>query len=124
MTYYDIYLTALSLIGEAENTSSTADYQKRAERLFVHINAGLYSLHLCLGGDEIDSGKFFIETLDTLFLLDERLVLTAALELASLLIIDKLPSISEMLKARAEAEKKNVADMATSISSTREVYGV
>ncbi len=124
MTYFDIYLTALSMIGEPENTSSTADYQKRAERLFTHINAGLYPLHRALGGEVIDADKFFIETLDTIFMLDERLVLTAALELASLLIIDKMPSVSEMLKERAEEEKQNVAATGAVVGTVKEVYGV
>ncbi len=124
MTYFDIYLTALSMIGESENTSATADYQKRAERLFTHINASLYPLHRCLGGEIIDADKFFIETLDTLFMLDERLVISASLELASLLIIDKMPSVSEMLKERAEEEKQSVAATGAAVASIKEVYGV
>lgn len=124
MTYFDVYLVALSLIGEAENTSATADYQKRAERLFAHINASLYPLHLNIGGADVEANRFFIETLDTQFLLKEALMLPAALELASLLIIDKLPSVSVLLKTRAEDEKKNVAAAGSTTEPIKEVYGI
>ncbi len=124
MTYFDVYLVALSMIGEAENTSATADYQKRAERLFAHINTSLYPLHLNLGGAPIEAAKFFIETLDTRFLLHESLMLPAALEIASLLIIDKLPNVSVLLKTRAEEEKKNIASTGSTIGSIKEVYFV
>lgn len=124
MTYFDVYLVALSMIGEAENTSATADYQKRAERLFAHINTSLYPLHLNIGGAAVEANRFFIETLDTQFLLKEALMLPAALELASLLIIDKLPSVSVLLKTRAEDEKKNVAAAGSTTEPIKEVYGI
>lgn len=123
MTCFDIYLTSLNLIGEPEDTSATADYQVRAVRLFGYVLAKLYSVHKALGGNDIDISELICDTLDIEFMLDSRLIPAASLELASLLLLDELPEISEALKKRAEEECARVAAEAVSVTPTREVYG-
>ena len=122
MTYSDIYISALALIGEAEDTDATADYRIRSEHLLVHIICKLMPLNIALGGNEQQSFTAFV-SLDDEFCLDTRLCTAASLELAALLLLDELPDISELLKKRAEAEESRIAAQAASVTSTRGVYG-
>ena len=122
MTYYDIYLSALAYIGEPEDSTGAADYKNRAALLLPHIVASLAHIHVLLGRKAVGDADACIISLDSLFPLDLRLAGATTLELASLLIIDELPELSQILAQRAKDERLNASAQACSVGSTREVY--
>ena len=123
MTYYDIYLSALAFIGEPEDSTGTADYKKRALLLLPHIVSSLTYVQKLLGNNNApEISNFFYITLDSDFPLDEQLATVASAKLASLLVIDELPEMSQTLSKRAAEELERIMSSVVVIGSTREVY--
>lgn len=122
MTCNSIYLTALSLIGETEHNTGTADYAERAIRLTEVVLARFARVSELLSGTKISSIDIAIDSLDADFPLDERLCSAVSLALASLLVLDELPELAAELDARADAAASDAAKDAIVISPTREVY--
>lgn len=123
MTCNNIYLAALALIGEAEDTDATADYAARSVHLLRVIFSRFAQLSEALSGGEASYESLNITSLDAHFPLDERLSSLISEVLASMLVIDELPEISKMLAERAEFDRKQLCAEATGVTSTREVYG-
>lgn len=124
MTCYDIYLAALTYLGEAEDTPATSDYKKRAPFLLAGVLSELYPIHKALGGEEIEVEKLASLSLDCEFMLNEHLLVAASMRLACLLIFDERPELSAELEKRTNAEKARVSGRATSLESIGEVYGI
>ncbi len=122
MTYYDIYLSALALIGEAEDSAGAIDYKKRTVVLLPHIVSSLCYANQLLCNSSPDAKNLFNITLDSDFPLDLRLCTAVSTQLASLLVIDELPEMSQKLAQHAATETKHVLAGVTVIGSTREVY--
>ncbi len=122
MTYYDIYLSALALIGEPEDGAGDVDYKKRAVLLLPHIVSSLCYVNRLLVNESPDTSKLFNVTLDCDFPLDLRLCAVTSAQLASLLVIDELPELSQTLAKYAAAEVEHVLAGVTVVGSTREVY--
>lgn len=122
MTYYDIYLSALAFIGEAEDGDGTDDYKKRAVLLLPHIVCSLTLANRLLGNESPESSKLFTLTLESDFPLDLRLMPAASAQLASLLVIDELPEMSQTLAKYAGEETERLLASVTVVGSTREVY--
>ena len=122
MTYYDIYLSALAYIGESEDGDGTDDYKKRAVHLLPHIVCSLALANRLLGNESPEISSLFTLTLESDFPLDLRLAPATSAQLASLLIIDELPEMSQTLAKHAGEETERLLASVTVVGSTREVY--
>ena len=123
MTCRYIYSAALALIGESEDTDATKDYAARSKNLLTLIFLRYSSLSEALSGGFVSLESMMIPSLDSPFPLDERLAALSAEALASMLIIDELPEISKNLAERAEFDRQQLCLEASTVGSTREVYG-
>ena len=123
MTCRYIYNAALALLGEAEDTAATNDYAARSVHLLTVIFSRFSRLSEALSDCMTDFEALTITSLDAPFPLDERLAALASEVLASMLVTDELPEISKMLAERAEKDSRLLSAEASSIGSTREVYG-
>lgn len=100
-TNNDIYLSALALIDESETKGETNDLKERAPFIIATFCATCRVLDKKLRErDSLDSQKPFSSvklSLDGEFPLCEALSAPAATYLASMLVIDENPSLSETL---------------------------
>lgn len=124
MTCRYIYTAALALIGEANDNSGCADYSARSLLLLPIVFARYSRLSAELYGMTPANGSLTVSSLDDLFPLDLRLCPVCAEALASMLIFDELPELSEILNSRAATDASSLSREASEISATREVYGV
>lgn len=111
MTCTDIYNTALALIGEPRHTASTADYSERAPFLISLVFRRLGTLSDRFTGNNTDVEGLSVTSLNEPYPLAPELFEAVCLNLASLLILDELPDVSEVLSKRAAASE-NAASMA------------
>lgn len=116
MTNNDIYVHAVALLGEDENSSGITDYRRRAPKLLSAIVSRLSAVSAAIG---TDVGDIDCE-LDSAFPLDERLADACAYFLASLLILDESLELSKRLDELGERQVKQVCK--ADIGSVREVY--
>ena len=124
MTCRYIYLAALALIGEPEDTEATKDYAARSIHLLTVIFSRFAKLSEALSGGVVSYESLIVTSLDAPFPLDERLAALVSEVLASMLVVDELPEISKMLASRAEDDRKLLSAEASCVGSTREVYGL
>jgi len=121
MTYNDIYLSALALIGESDDSNTTADYRARAPKLLNAVNQRvrmLSGLFLDKASENIPS----VDTLDDLFCFDYSLSDAAAHLLAAYLVMDmdhELYSELFLIGSRMLDEMRHIR---AEITSTVEVY--
>lgn len=122
MNCKSIYEAALALIGEPVNDNSTADYQARAVKLFFLALIKYRSLSTAVCGIDHKLHTLFITNLDSNFPLDQRAMVPVTYYLASLLILDELPELSDMLEKKSEQSAKDVEKEATTVNKIVEVY--
>ncbi len=121
MTCNYIYETALALIGEDLGAADPGDYKSRAPMLLSVLFARFARLSEMLSGEVTAGESLSVTSLDDTFPLDSRLYVAVSFALASLLILDELPEISDRLEDRATAYAKSAAKELTEIT-TSEVY--
>ncbi len=121
MTCRYIYETALSLVGEKPDAAGTDDYESRTPVLLSVLFARFARLSEMLSGEAPDRATLSAVSLDDSFPLDCRLYLPVSFALASLLILDELPEISDRLEERAAAYARDAAKEITEITAS-EVY--
>ena len=123
MTCKNIYTAALALIGEPSDNNGTVDYSARSLMLLPIVFARYARLSDQLTGESLSQeGTFAISSLEDNIPLDSRLYPVCAQTLASMLILDELPELSELLLSRANADAKAIAHEIVTIAATREVY--
>ncbi len=118
----DIYLSALALIGEPTDNTGTADYAQRAVGLLKIVFAKYAPLSDALGETSVKENLPQIENLDNDYPLDSKLAGICAEALASMLILDKSPDISEILEKRIKEDIERVSKTVVEIGTTKEVY--
>lgn len=118
MTYNEIYLEALTYLGETSNSTGVTDYSDRAEYLLPGICAKLSKYSAALG-DETFTPCSKITKSDS-FALDDRLAFPAAAMLASLLIAPEDIELSNELSDLAADMLRDI--MPCSVESVTEVY--
>lgn len=122
MNCKSIFEAALALIGEPMNDNSTADYAKRAVKLFYLALIKYRSLSTAVCGIDHKLYTLFITTLDSNFPLDQSAMEPVIYYLASLLILDQLPELSAELESKAEQSAKAVEKGLAAVGSIVEVY--
>ncbi len=107
MTYNDIYLTALTYLGEVSSSSAVSDYSDRAEYLMCGVVSELMNISEAIGTKaELPSGKI---TKTAEFPLDTRLAPAAALLLASGLTAHEHTELSDKLRENADTQLSSIA---------------
>lgn len=122
MTCNTIYTSALALVGESKHTAGTASYLARAPQLLTVILFRLSSIASLLSGSDIYPENLIVESLDAYFPVDVRLMPVCSYMLASMLIFDELPELSEKLDAEAKKTLEAISDKLSTVGGIGEVY--
>ena len=122
MTYRDIYMQALALIGEPADNNSTADYAGRAPALLTAVNAAVYLEVVRHALKSAEMAPKICQNLDEEYPYSEYFSSPTAMMLASYLILDRDSKVGELLTEAAVGLIKNIKKPLTKVESCVEVY--
>ena len=122
MTYRDIYMQALALIGEPCDNNSTADYAGRAPALLTAINAEVYLEVVRHALKSAELAPKICQSLDDEYPYTEYFSSPTAMMLASYLILDRDSKVGDLLSEAALGIIRNIKKPLTNVGSCVEVY--